>query len=305
MEALKKYKFFIILVLIVLIILFSFFNKPKEIESIEIVESNVEEVKNTIKFQIKGAVKKDGVYEILEDSRVIDAIKLSGGVLENADTSDINLSAKLLDAMVIDIPYQESLKGIKVDIKGEVKLPGVYELDENARIIDVIKLSGGLNEFADTSNINLSKRVFDEMVIIIPKIVLKEEIIGTENENISKDENVTNDENTIKDEIISNDEVKNEEDNIIKNDGLIGDEQNSEQKEEQEEKEDVIVENKKISLNTATKEELMTLSGIGESKALAIIEYRNNKQFETIEEITNIKGIGNSIYEKIKDNITL
>ena len=161
MEVLKKYKFFIVLVLIILVILVSFFNKPKEIESIEIVENSVEEVNNTIKFQIKGAVKKDGVYEILEDSRVIDAIKLSGGVLDIADTSDINLSAKLLDAMVIDIPYQEGIKSIKVDIKGEVKLPGVYELDENARIIDVIKLSGGITEFADTSNINLSKRIFD------------------------------------------------------------------------------------------------------------------------------------------------
>jgi len=299
MEVLKKYKFFIVLVLIILVILVSFFNKPKEIESIEIVENSVEEVNNTIKFQIKGAVKKDGVYEILEDSRVIDAIKLSGGVLDIADTSDINLSAKLLDAMVIDIPYQEGIKSIKVDIKGEVKLPGVYELDENARIIDVIKLSGGITEFADTSNINLSKRIFDEMVIIIPKIILKEETdIEIKDENIVKDENVTND------EIISKEEVKNEEDNIIKNDGLIGDEQNNE-KEEQEEKKDVIVENKKISLNNATKEELMTLSGIGESKALAIIEYRNNKQFESIEEITNIKGIGNSIYEKIKEDITL
>ena len=137
------------------------------------------------------------------------------------------------------------------------------------------------------------------MVIIIPKIILKEETdIEIKDENIVKDENVTND------EIISKEEVKNEEDNIIKNDGLIGDEQNNE-KEEQEEKKDVIVENKKISLNNATKEELMTLSGIGESKALAIIEYRNNKQFESIEEITNIKGIGNSIYEKIKEDITL
>ena len=62
----------------------------------------------------------------------------------------------------------------------------------------------------------------------------------------------------------------------------------------------------KISLNNASKEELMTLNGIGESKANAIIEYRNNNGlFKQIEDITNVKGIGNSVYEKIKDRLTL
>ncbi len=48
----------------------------------------------------------------------------------------------------------------------------------------------------------------------------------------------------------------------------------------------------------------MTLPGIGESKALAIMEYRKNKQFETIEEIKEVSGIGDSLFEKIKDFIT-
>ena len=62
----------------------------------------------------------------------------------------------------------------------------------------------------------------------------------------------------------------------------------------------------KISINTATKKELMTLTGIGESKAIAIIKYREeNGSFNDIEEIMNVKGIGKSIYEKIKNNITL
>ena len=62
----------------------------------------------------------------------------------------------------------------------------------------------------------------------------------------------------------------------------------------------------KISINTATKEELMTLSGIGEAKATAIINYRNEHGiFNSIEEIKNISGISESIYEKIKDFIKL
>ena len=62
-------------------------------------------------------------------------------------------------------------------------------------------------------------------------------------------------------------------------------------------------ENEKVNINTATKDELSTLQGIGESKANNIIEYRNNTKFTSIEDIKNVNGIGDSIFEKIKDNI--
>ncbi len=62
----------------------------------------------------------------------------------------------------------------------------------------------------------------------------------------------------------------------------------------------------KISINIATKEELMTLTGVGESKAEAIIKYRDeNGSFKDITEIKNVSGIGESAFEKIKDNITV
>lgn len=61
----------------------------------------------------------------------------------------------------------------------------------------------------------------------------------------------------------------------------------------------------KISINSASKEQLMTLPGIGESKAQNIIDYRNNQSFHSIEEIMNVKGIGPKIFEKIKDLISL
>ena len=50
----------------------------------------------------------------------------------------------------------------------------------------------------------------------------------------------------------------------------------------------------------------MTLSGIGESKADAIIQYRlDNGSFKKIEDIMNVSGIGESLYNKIKENITV
>ncbi|MCM1245109.1 MAG: helix-hairpin-helix domain-containing protein [Roseburia sp.] len=59
-----------------------------------------------------------------------------------------------------------------------------------------------------------------------------------------------------------------------------------------------------LDINHATKEELMTLSGIGEAKAMAIISYREtNGNFKKIEDIMNITGIKSGVYEKIKDQI--
>ena len=65
-------------------------------------------------------------------------------------------------------------------------------------------------------------------------------------------------------------------------------------------------ENTKININTATLEELMTLTGIGEAKALSIIEYRNtNGRFQNIEDIKSIPGIKDGVFQKIKDQISV
>ena len=61
----------------------------------------------------------------------------------------------------------------------------------------------------------------------------------------------------------------------------------------------------KISINSATQEELQTLSGIGPSIASRIIEYRKNNTFQTLEQIKEVKGIGDGLFNKIKDDICL
>jgi competence protein ComEA len=59
----------------------------------------------------------------------------------------------------------------------------------------------------------------------------------------------------------------------------------------------------KININTASQKELVTLNGVGEKIAERIIEYRKDHPFKTIEELMNVKGIGQKLFDKNKDLI--
>lgn len=65
------------------------------------------------------------------------------------------------------------------------------------------------------------------------------------------------------------------------------------------------LQNKKININLASKEELMTLPNIGEKRAQAILDYRLENRFEKIEDIKNVSGIGDKYFEAMKDLITV
>ena len=158
----------------------------------------------------------------------------------------------------------------------------VYELKDGSVVKDAIDVSGGLLGSANTEHINLSKKIVDEMVIIIYT-----------NEEIQE---MTEGSTSIK--VVDKECICPK----IENNACI-DNNNKYANISSEINQSTY---NKISLNNASKEELMTLNGIGESKANAIIEYRNNNGlFKQIEDITNVKGIGNSVYEKIKDRLTL
>lgn len=163
---------------------------------------------------------------------------------------------------------------VKVDIKGAINVPGIYSLKTTSRVIDVIEKAGGLTENADTSVINLSKKLTDEMVIII---YTKAEVRSFEQ--------------TKEKETLVQNKCNQKDDNALKNDACIT--QSSETP-------------KKISINTGTLQDLMTLTGIGEAKAKDIISYREkNGPFKSIDDLTKVSGIGENTLAQIKENLTL
>ena len=167
-----------------------------------------------------------------------------------------------------DTLKDKEIEKVVVDIKGMVANPGVYEVSSSSRVNDVIELAGGLLSDADTSLINLAKIVSDEMTIIIYS---NEEVLLKYKEEVC----------VCDCPLISNDACIDSSDSGTNNSNLI-------------------------NINTASIEELMKVSGIGESKAAAIIKYREeNGKFKTIEDIMNVSGIGESLFEKIKNYITV
>lgn len=200
-------------------------------------------------------------------------IKLKNNKYNNVNNID--------DIVIKNVNEENKIKKSEecnVDIKGAIKNPGVYNIDCSKNINDVINIAGGLENNADTSLINLAKKVVNEMVIIV---YTKEQV---------KNSNIV-------DKVIKVVEKECVCPNI-QNDGCINDKITDTIDNEKDD-------NGLININTASKDKLLTIPGIGESKANAIINYReSNGKFNTIEDIKNVDGIGSKLYEEIKVYIT-
>ena len=159
--------------------------------------------------------------------------------------------------------------GIFVHIDGYINNPGVYEIKENDRIKTLIDKAGGFKEGYSIKNINLAAKLSDGDKIYIPNVSEEKNSENNNNININssgKGQNVKADRNNV---------------SIMKN-------------------------NSKININTANISELKQITGIGESTANKIIDYRENVgKFKKIEDIKEVKGIGDAKYESLKNKITI
>lgn len=189
-----------------------------------------------------------------------------------------NINKKIDNKVVLNKQEKEenkndSVEYVIVDIKGEVTTPGVYELIKGSRVIDVINEAQGLTGNANTRYINLSKILEDGDAIVIYS--------NDEIENASKEEKIEVTTPCVCEDV---------------NSACIENNTNKENNQTSE----------KININTATQEELTSLSGIGEAKAKSIIKYREeNGNFKSIEDIMKVSGISENLFAKIKENITV
>lgn len=206
-----------------------------------------------------------------------------------------------------EIVVKEERSTYRLDVKGAVANPGVYELEEGNRVIDAINLAGGLKENADTSVINLSKIITDEMVVII---YTKEELElwGEKKKEITITEKVSSIECPVCPDQTMNDACVDRSTITPTLDGEVLNEGNgTDQTTTNEMGESVLESNSNLlSINTATLEQLDSLPGIGVSKAQAIMDYRKtNGPFQKIDDLLKVAGIGESIFDQIKNLITV
>jgi competence protein ComEA len=204
------------------------------------------------------------MLEKIPKIRLMDGIFILGLVLivvgigmnfkeEFWEKSNVEVMSSLSPTGTVEV---ESNNKVMIDIEGEVVNPGVYKLEGDVRVNDVLEVAGGLSSKADRDwikkNLNLANRVIDGEKLYIPKLgeVISEPVFSV----LGSSDNKSN----------------------------------------------------KVSLNKASLEELDSLSGIGPALGGRIIDYRErNGGFRDINEIKLVSGIGDKLFEKIKDDISL
>lgn len=195
----------------------------------------------------------------------------------NAGDTDQNRkaepSAGSTDRTELSDASSEEAKTLVVHICGAVSAPGVYELPAGSRIIDAVEAGGGFLPEADEACCNLAEEIVDGCQIYI----------------MTKSESCADGQTEKKAGIQTspNSDMQTTDRNVRSNSALA-------------------LENGLVNLNTADVAALMTLPGIGESRAKAIISYREQHgAFAKIEDIMKISGIKQAAFSKIKDKITV
>ncbi|MCI7083625.1 MAG: helix-hairpin-helix domain-containing protein [Tenericutes bacterium] len=192
--------------------------------------------------------------------------------------NNVNNKNELIDSFEnnsYELKDEVKAEKIIVDIKGEIKKPGVYNIKVGSRVNDLINEAGGLSKNANTRFINLSKKLEDGEVVVIYS--------NKEINDAKKNDKLEVTAPCVCEEV-KNDACYNE--NSTNNNTNNG--------------------SKIVNINTASIQELTTLNGIGESKAKAIVSYRDkNGKFKAIKDIMNVSGISETLFSKIKNNITV
>ncbi|MBJ8102419.1 MULTISPECIES: helix-hairpin-helix domain-containing protein [Bacillus cereus group] len=162
-------------------------------------------------------------------------------------TTDVKMKEVEKKGKPKELGTKEQKKTIVIDVKGAVFKEGVYEMKEGERVKDAVEKAGGFLPDAEVKKVNLAQVIQDQMLLYIP----------------SKNEPVQ--------------------------EGAASSKKEG-----------------KVQINTASKEQLEKITGIGSRKAESILKYREEHgPFQKIEDLLEIDGIGTKSLEKIKDQIII
>ena len=173
-------------------------------------------------------------------------------------------------------PAPTPMSEIVVHVTGAVKSPGVYYLPAGARVHEAIEKAGGRTEQADIHSLNLAAKIRDGQQVDVPMIRQIPDVKPPAPISIAAQEYTI----------------------PTSSDRSVAPQPSMQRSAPSDES--------RININTATSQELQTLRGIGPAMAQRIIEYRQTSgRFSTVDDLTNVKGIGEKTLEKIRDNITV
>ena len=218
-------------------------------------------------FFLAGCSEKSDISVVKSETDDVDTVVKSEADDVVSSDDDV-LGENVLNTCNTSEPEENLNSEIYVYVCGAVNEEGVYKLSSDDRVCDALDKAGGLKEDAAAGYINLAEKLSDGERIYFPT------------------------------------QAEVEEDRVpemMVNGPAVSVEDNSEGGSGTDEKSGGLV-----NINTATRDELMTLPGIGEAKADMIISYRDEHGcFNSIEDIMNISGIKTGVYNKIKDRITV
>ncbi|WP_051221092.1 ComEA family DNA-binding protein [Eremococcus coleocola] len=191
----------------------------------------------------------------------------SGGSLEEVSMSNFESAGNYQAEHASGQENQQ----IYVDIKGQIKLPGVYQLESGSRLFDLIDQAGGLTPQAAQEQINQAQVLSDQMLVYIPS---HEEVVRLEE---GSDQTLAN---------LSDTELAGNQVHAGMNPPDTA--------------------SSLININTADVNLLQTLPNIGPKKAEAIINYRQEiGSFQSVEELIQVPGIGKKTLEGLIDLICI
>lgn len=199
---------------------------------------------------------------------------LATGWLQQGDGAALNSGRKVqaLTPLVKDKHNStenkaRQAKQIEVYVSGAVAEPGIYTLPAGARLTEALEAAGGMTSNANRERVNLAKKLKDGSHVYVP--ALKEKSAKTSTASMKK------------------------------NNVQVGVSNNYAQQSS-------VNENcQRVNLNTATAQELIALPGIGPSMANRILALRKVKSFTRVEELLQVKGIGQAKLNKLKPYITV